>query len=184
MTSGVSTACLYPLETEKSLDALLRAGFRTFEIFFNSHSEITPEFAASLRERLDAFGARAISCHFYTSGFEPFMLFTAYRRRFEDGLALYARYCSVFAITGARYAVFHGDRRDSELPISEYCERFARLNEAARSEGMTLAQENVSRCPQRDGGKHRRDARIPRRYAFRARRKAGAARESEHRLDD
>lgn len=146
MTSGVSTACLYPLETEKSLDALLRAGFRTFEIFFNSHSEITPEFAASLRERLDAFGARAISCHFYTSGFEPFMLFTAYRRRFEDGLALYARYCSVFAITGARYAVFHGDRRDSELPISEYCERFVRLNEAARSEGMTLAQENVSRC--------------------------------------
>lgn len=146
MTSGVSTACLYPLETEKSLDVLLGAGFRTFEIFFNTHSEITPAFARALRIRLDVYGARVVSCHFYTSGFEPFMLFTAYRRRFEDGLELYRRYCEVFAMTGAKYAVFHGDRRDSELPLRDYCERFGRLNETARREGVTLAHENVSRC--------------------------------------
>ena len=35
MQTGVSTACLYPMETERSLELLLRMGYRRFEVFFN-----------------------------------------------------------------------------------------------------------------------------------------------------
>ena len=37
---GISTACLYPLETENALDRLLQLGFRRFEVFLNSFSEL------------------------------------------------------------------------------------------------------------------------------------------------
>lgn len=33
LKTGISTACLYPLETEKALELLLEEGFRHFEIF-------------------------------------------------------------------------------------------------------------------------------------------------------
>ena len=34
MKIGISTACLYPMETCRALETLLQAGFRQFEIFF------------------------------------------------------------------------------------------------------------------------------------------------------
>ena len=39
---GVSTACLYPMETEKALRALGEAGVRTVEVFFNADFEARP----------------------------------------------------------------------------------------------------------------------------------------------
>ena len=146
MEAGISTACLYPLETEKSLTLLLQAGYRCFELFFNSDREFSPDFITAVGKQLHAAHARACSFHLFTSGFEPFLFFSDYPRRFEDGLELYRRYFASAARTGAGIAVFHGDRKDSTLSVEEYCERFSRLSRAAEEEGVILAQENVSRC--------------------------------------
>ena len=40
MSIGISTACLYPMYTEQALEILLDQGFRLFEIFFNTISEL------------------------------------------------------------------------------------------------------------------------------------------------
>ena len=146
MVTGISTACLYPLVTEKALDILLEAGFRTFEFFVNCDSEMSDEFLGGLNTRLKEKNASVYSLHFYTAVYEPYMFFSDYQRRFDDGLELYRRYCASAARIGAKVVVFHGDRRNSELPLEDFCERFYTLSKMARSEGVTLAQENVSRC--------------------------------------
>ena len=40
MHIGVSTPCLYPMETERSLDTLLSLRFRRFDLFLNCFSEV------------------------------------------------------------------------------------------------------------------------------------------------
>lgn len=146
MYQAISTACLYPLETEKSLKILLDLGLRNFEIFINTESEFTPEFFSLLKSMTDKKGASVYSVHFYTSGLEPFMFFSNYRRRFNDSLEQYRRYFSLISGIGAKAAVFHGDRKGGNLSIDDFCEHFSKLSDAARDEGIVLAQENVARC--------------------------------------
>lgn len=146
MFCAISTACLYPLETEKSLAALLKLGFRQFEVFANCESEFSDDFISELRSMLKPYGAQVCSLHLYTCGLEPFMFFSNYPRRFKDSVDQYARYFSQAARLGAKIVVFHGDRRDSTLPLEEFCERFAVLSETAEREGVIFAQENVARC--------------------------------------
>lgn len=146
MYCAISTACLYPLETEKSLKILLEQGFRNFEFFLNCESEFSDEFLSMLTSMLDAYNAKVCSVHLFMSGLEPYIFFSDYMRRFNDGVDQYRRYFSKAAKIGASVVVFHGDRRDGKLSIEKFCERFKVLSEAASGEGVTLAQENVARC--------------------------------------
>lgn len=146
MYQAISTACLYPLETEKSLKILLDLGIKNFEIFINSESEFMPEFFKLLKSMTDEKGAKVYSVHFYTSGLEPFMFFSNYPRRFNDSLEQYRRYFSLIAGIGAKAAVFHGDRKGGLLSIDDFCENFLKVSEAAQNAGVVLAQENVARC--------------------------------------
>lgn len=146
MVGAISSACLYPMETELSLDRLLRLGFKTFEIFVNCESELSHSYIHRLRSTLQSNAAEVFSVHLFTSGFEPFMFFSNYPRRFNDSLEQYRRYFAAAAELGAKVVVFHGDRKDGQLNIEEYCCRFDLLNSCALSQGVILAQENVSRC--------------------------------------
>ena len=47
-STGVSSACFYPLETEKSLELAGECGFHTVELFLNSHSELEDSFVDEL----------------------------------------------------------------------------------------------------------------------------------------
>ena len=58
MRTGISTACLYPMEIEKSMDLLLSMDFRLFELFINTSSELDPSFVRVLRTRLEETGAQ------------------------------------------------------------------------------------------------------------------------------
>lgn len=149
MFCAVSTACLYPLETEKSLDILLNLGIRQFEVFANCESEFSDDFVSNINSKLLGYGAEVCSVHLYTSGFEPFMFFTNYPRRYYDSLSLYSRYFEKAACLGAKAVVFHGDRKEGNLPLEKYCERYEALFESAQREGVILAQENVARCKSR-----------------------------------
>ena len=53
MRPGISTACLYPMEIERSLDLLLSMDFKLYEFFLNTWSELTPSFLRLLRDRLE-----------------------------------------------------------------------------------------------------------------------------------
>lgn len=143
MRLGISTASLYPMRTEEALALLGEAGVRVTEIFFNSQSELSPDFLARLLRIRDRYGMTVRAVHPFTSGFEPFLLFSEYVRRFEDSLALYRRYFETARALGAPFVILHGERAKPVLPDAAYFERFARLSELAADCGVRLLQENV-----------------------------------------
>lgn len=156
MQIGISTACLYPMETERSMAQLIRQGFCTFEVFFNTSGELEPDYVARLHDMARQNGGQIISYHLFTAAFEPLLFFSDYPSRFADALQLYRRWAAVMARAGARIAVMHGAGKDSRLGIPEYCRRFGIIARSLREEGVTLAQENVARCLSGSAGNIRR----------------------------
>ncbi|MFT8887338.1 MAG: sugar phosphate isomerase/epimerase [Ethanoligenens sp.] len=146
MEVGISTACLYPMETEQALSLVLEQGARTVEIFLNAENEYNITYLRRLQVLLARVGGTVSSIHPYTAAYESMMFFSDYPSRFADSVAQYRRTFAVAAFLGARAVVFHGARKDLQMPMVQYCERFGRLARAAREEGVLLAQENVSRC--------------------------------------
>ncbi len=146
MNIGVSTACFYPMETIKALRLITEQSDSSLEleVFFNTHSELEPSYVRKLRE--EAGGCKIASVHPFTSGFEPFLFFTEYEKRFQDALDFYRRYFEAMQLLGARILVFHGDRKESVFEEQRYFERFARLARLGRESGVIVAQENVARC--------------------------------------
>mgnify|MGYP003106135409 CR=1 FL=1 len=145
MPIGVSTACLYPLETEAALRALGECGVRSTEVFLNSWSELSPDFCKELIRVRDAYAMKVVSLHPFTSGIESYMLFSGYERRFNDCRDIYRRYFETAACLGAKYVVLHGDRAGNDLPPEEYVGRFLTLDGDAREAGVCLLQENVNK---------------------------------------
>lgn len=142
---GISTACLYPLETENALDRLLQLGFRRFEVFLNSFSELEKPYLQMQKRILDGCGAAVRSIHPFTSGFESFLLFSDYIRRFHDGEEFYKRYFEAAAELGASIVVLHGQKKVSKsLTEEQYFERYEKLYQLGRRYHITLAQENVN----------------------------------------
>ena len=146
MKVGISTACLYPQETEAALEQLLDAGFDYFEIFLNTISEIDPVYVQKLREKLVQGNAVLKSLHPFTSGYEPYLIFTEYKRRFRDSLEFYKRYFETAQFLGAGVLVLHGDKKTPETGISNeaYFEKFGELSLLWEPYGVRLAQENVN----------------------------------------
>ena len=141
---GVSTACLYPMDTEAALDELLDRGVKLVEIFFNSPSELRPEYVRGLASALSRNGARITAIHPFTSGYEPYLLFSQYERRFTDGLDLYRRYAETAAVLGAKFLIIHGDKVRSEIERPNFFERFAALCEASKPFQVHTLLENVN----------------------------------------
>lgn len=146
MKIGVSTACLYPLETERALERVGALHIPATEVFINADSELSPSFCHRLRSQADALGVECLSLHPYTSGFEPFLFFSNYPRRFEDGREYYKKIHQAAGILGAKLVVFHGGGKNCPLDIAEYARRYAILLADAREQGIVLAHENVERC--------------------------------------
>lgn len=144
MQLGISTACFYPQKTEDALSFILSGGVKTTEIFFNSESELSRDFVASIKQQLDFAGAKLVAVHPFTSCYEPFLLFSEYRRRFDDGCDFYRRYFHTAAALGAKFVIIHGDREISPIDEKEYFERFSRLFIIAKEYGVILLQENVN----------------------------------------
>lgn len=145
MRCGISTACLYPMLLEESLSKLISMNFHLFEIFLNTSSEMERSYLDKLDRMIRDSDSSVKSVHPFTSGYENFLLFSSYERRFEDGLEFYKRYFSACSRLGAKILVLHG-RRCDKISISdeEYFERYLRLFALGKTYGVTLAQENVN----------------------------------------
>lgn len=145
MAFGISTSCLYPQETEKSLIQLADLGVKTCEVFLNSPSETTLEFAEILNKISAEYGIKIVSVHPFSSFAETYMLFSEYQRRFDDMLDFYKRNFEVTAAAGAKISVIHGSLLPAKISENEYFERFINLSETGKAFGVTVAQENVNR---------------------------------------
>lgn len=146
MKTGVSTSCLFPMLTEEALTVLTGMGVHTVEVFLNSPSEKTPEFANRLNRIAGAAGTQIVSVHPYSSEAEGVSFFSRYARRFDDEAEEYRRYFEFCNRVGARILVFHGARSFMPLEPDFYFERFTRLRDIARDFEVRLCQENVARC--------------------------------------
>jgi sugar phosphate isomerase/epimerase len=143
---GVSTACLYPKLLEDALYDLAIHGISNVEIFINSESELRKFFLAGLADTMKRFDMNCVSMHPYTCEMEPMMLFSNYKRRADDMLEYYKKYFEAMNYLGAKIFVFHGNKLHSSPDAEFYCERYSRLVNLGKNFGITVAQENVSRC--------------------------------------
>lgn len=146
MNFGVSTACFYPMDLEKTIILLGENNVKNIEIFFNTYSDLSSEFINRVINLTVQYDINVVSAHPFTCSFEPFMMFTNYERRFEDSLEMQKPYFEAMQKLNAKIYVFHGDRRESPMPNEQYFERFSRLCDTAKPFGITVAQENVERC--------------------------------------
>ncbi len=144
--SGVSTACLYPMNLEDALYKLAVNNIDCVEIFINTHSEMEKSFVDKIKSILQEYDMTVSSIHPYTCGIEPMMFFTQYERRFFDILDYYKKYFELMNILGAKTFIFHGNKLQNSFPDNQYFERYLRLYETGKSFGITVAHENVARC--------------------------------------
>ncbi len=147
MEIGASTSCFYPLETEKALEKVIETGFKKAEIFFNSSSELEPDFVLEMKKQADDAGMRIVSVHPFSSALENTCIFGEYQRRYDDFIDLYKKHFHAAALLGAKYVVIHGalSRQRRDIPKEHYFSRFASLVELGKQEGITVCQENVVR---------------------------------------
>lgn len=146
MQPAISTACLYPMLLEKSFSTLVSMGFRTFEVFINTFSELQPDYLKTMKKAAEESGSTFYSVHPFTSGYENLLLFSEYERRFTDSLEFYKNYMNACRILGAHILVLHGRRSDKpSISDEEFFERYLRLYDLGSEFGVMVAQENVSK---------------------------------------
>ena len=143
MVFGISTSCLYPQNTELALEELGRMGVKTCEVFLNSISETTPEFAKILNEIKNRYEMNIVSVHPFSSFSETYMLFGEYERRYRDVLDFYKRCFEFTSLVGAHISIIHGSLLPGKISRGEYFERFHNLINAGREFGVNVCQENV-----------------------------------------
>ena len=142
---GISTASLYPMETEKALEELGKNGIKNTEIFFNASIELQKDFVRELKNIAEYYGVNIVSVHPTMSLAESFMLFSAYDRRTAEGLSQYKRYGEIAGELNAKYVIMHGGKPNGILNDFEYFERYLEIGEAVSSQGGILLQENVAK---------------------------------------
>lgn len=146
MRAGVSTACLYPKLLEESVYDLAVNGIAHTEIFINTTSELEKSYVSGLVETMNRFEMTCRSLHPFTCPIEPMLFFSGYKRRLDDALEFYKKYFNAMNILGAEIFVFHGNKKLVGVPNELYFESFKRLVDTGKEFGITVAQENVSRC--------------------------------------
>ena len=126
MKFGASTACFYPLETEKALKKVCELGYKYAEVFMNAPSELEEPFLKQLNTIAKDGGTDIVSVHPFSSFMESSCIFTDYQRRFDDFISIYDKTCHAAAVLGAEYVVIHGAVAHPKIPIPDerYFDRF------------------------------------------------------------
>ena len=143
MNLGISTASFYPLETELALEIIGKAGVKNTELFFNARSEMKESFIDILEDIKERYGINIVSIHPTLSLAEPYMIFSAYDRRFYEALDEYSRYSEIAARLGAKFIIMHGGKLNGILSDEEYCEKYMLIKQATLKNGVTVLHENV-----------------------------------------
>lgn len=145
MKLGLTSAAFYGrMETEDAASFLHTFNVETCEIFLESFSEYTKDFGCIVRERLG--GMNCTSVHPKGTQFEPDLFGQSARQR-EDAMRILCGVLDAGQALGAKYYVFHGPvsclGRITLDKIRLLEERFAWMQDEARSRGMEILWENV-----------------------------------------
>ena len=144
MNIGLSSACFYPLETEKSVLRACETGAKTIEIFMNADSEFEPSFVKNIAEICKSYGVKVASVHTMGSFTESFHLFSSYNRRYYEARETsFKRHFDVLHTLGAEILVMHGIKKPGSISDEEYFHRFGELIQMGKAEGLKVCQENV-----------------------------------------
>lgn len=143
MQIGISSSCLYPMQTEEALRTVGEFGAKTAEVFVNSPSELKKPILSELKEVKDYYGIDVRSLHPFTSAYETYLLFSDYKRRTLDGIEFYKQYFEAANELGAKMVVLHGGVSAAQTTPEKYAENYILLNNAALEHGMYIAHENV-----------------------------------------
>lgn len=145
MKIGISSASLYPMETELALKTLGEYGVSVTELFFNSPSELKQPFIMELDRIRRFYGTEINSFHPSGSVGEPYYLFSGYLRRYRDAFEYYKQYYYAASVLGAKTVVLHGDSLIGHISMEEYAERLLEMNSEAEKYGVSICHENVNR---------------------------------------
>ena len=144
MDIGLSSACFYPLETEKSIVRAGETGTKTIEIFMNADSEFEPAFVKNMADICKSYGMRVSSVHTMGSFTESYHLFSSYKRRFFEAKdTSFKRHFDVMHTLGAKHLVLHGIKKPGSISDEEYFDRFGELILMGKAEDLLVCQENV-----------------------------------------
>ncbi len=143
MQTGISSACFYPLETEKAVIRCGELGFKNLEIFVNAPCEMQGSLFNEIKAAIDYYGIEVCSVHPFTSFMESFTVFGSYLRRVDDTVEYYKNFFDFAARIGAKIFVLHGGKLYNTADSEDYFERYARLFEAGKQFGVTVSHENV-----------------------------------------
>lgn len=146
MLAGVSSASLYPLETERSVKQLGELGVKNIEIFMNDFSEISGGIFEEILQTVREYEMNVVSLHPFTSPMESGFLFSNYPRRQQALLDMYKGFFECMNRLGAKIFVLHGAILSSKCPDDRYFEQFSRLLDVAEEYNITIGQENISYC--------------------------------------
>ncbi len=145
MNIGISTASFYPGTIETAIDFLATKNVKYIEIFFNTYSELKPEFLKKIKKKLLDFDINVVSIHPFTCQMEPLYFFSEYKSRFADGIEQYEMYFKAAKFLGAKYIVLHGDYKGSKLSFETASERIKFINDYSKQYDVSVILENVAR---------------------------------------
>lgn len=143
MITGISSACFYPLETEKSIRKCGEMGFENIEIFVNAPCELKGSILTDIKKEISEFNLNVTSVHPFTSFAESFTIFGSYKRRIDDTIDLYKHFFNFANEVGSDILVLHGAKGAFTADGEDYFERFAKLRDAGKQFGVIVSQENV-----------------------------------------
>lgn len=146
MLAGVSTASLYPLETEKAVSTLGDLGVRNIELFANDTSELEGDIKEQIKQFISKNNMNVLSVHPFSSPLETHFLFSDYPRRVKTIVNIYRQYFEFAHDIGAKLFVLHGAYREARCTDATCVERYLMLSDIAADYGITIAQENVHYC--------------------------------------
>lgn len=148
MQLGLSTAAFYGRwETEEAAERIARLPLDCAEVFLQTASEYTREFARETRERLA--GVPCTSVHPLGTGFENGIVSRSPRQR-RDTFGVFLSVLDAAQELGARAYVYHGRHSPRLQPLPWNLELNAKaltpMCEEAEKRGMVIAWENVFWC--------------------------------------
>ncbi len=146
MQIGISTACLYPMQTIQAFSLLQKNNINNTEIFLNTFSELKHEYIEDLKKLAQLKAQNITALHPFTSNMETFFFATEYETRMEDGFDFYRQYFDLCAQLNIKRFIFHGMHKDLNYEFELYCENVAKLRDIGRKYGVELCCENVVRC--------------------------------------
>ena len=147
MQLGLSTAAFYSRwETEEAAAEIAKLPLDCAEVFLQSDSEVTVEFAETVKNNLGHIACTSVHP---LGGYENYMAGRP-ARQIRDAFDHYRRILDAAGVLGAKTFVYHGRNTPqlSPLPwnLKWNIEAITPMCEEARSRGMAVGWENVCWC--------------------------------------